>query len=75
MRGGGDRMDERRLGLACETLTRYRHCDAEWCVAYNGLGPHAWGITPGRKPNINLSADDAIRLAESYDRSTEDRCP
>jgi hypothetical protein len=55
------------LEQAVRVLHAQAHCDADWCVGYNGIGPHAFGITPGREPNIHLSADDAIRLAGGYE--------
>lgn len=59
------------LAEACRILTAARHCDAEWCIACNGLGPHAWGVTPGRKPNIAMPADDAVRLATQLEMAGE----
>jgi hypothetical protein len=56
------------LEQACAILGRHRHCDAaEWCVAYDGTGPHAWGTTPGRRPDVRLSREDAVRLAAEYE--------
>jgi hypothetical protein len=60
------------LAAACRILTHARHCgpDYDWCVAYDGSGPHALGIHtagPGRRPTILLAAADAIRLAAEYE--------
>lgn len=56
------------LEQAVAALTLAKHCGADWTIARNGIGPHAWGVTEGRRPNIALSADDAIRLAEEFSR-------
>ena len=52
---------------AVAILSARFHCGAEWTIAYNGIGPHAYGITPGHQPNIHLNAEDAIRLAAEYE--------
>lgn len=56
------------LERACEILTAAGYCEAAWSIAFNGIGPHAWGITKGRRPNIALAAEDAIRLAAELEQ-------
>lgn len=63
------------LAEACRVLTTVKHCGAEWSIAYNGLGPHAWGRTEGRCPDIALSAEDAIRLAAEHSKCESPSSP
>jgi len=44
--GRSQRMDAAMtLIQAVAILSARFHCGAEWTIAYNGIGPHAYGIT------------------------------
>lgn len=56
------------LAEAVVVLTARRHLDAEWCIAWNAIGPHAFGLARRGLIRVNLPADDAIRLAMEPER-------